>query len=230
MFRSCLRLTSAGGAGARARASGRQVRALSAEAKEWLRAQGYSQADKMVAAFPGRVSVTDVRALGTAGLKALAASVESDMGGEGGGGGEGGVGGGTGNATGKTKPLNIHIHIPHHNSTLTLTAPLGSTFYQLAKDPDLRQYMECACAGIAACSTCHVILSQADFDLLPPPEEAETDMLDLAWGLTATSRLGCQIKFTESMRGMGGGGGGGGVGGQEEGLRVSLPAQTNNLF
>ncbi|KAJ1401368.1 2Fe-2S ferredoxin-type domain-containing protein [Ochromonadaceae sp. CCMP2298] len=46
--------------------------------------------------------------------------------------------------------------------------------------------IEGACGGELACSTCHVILSQALFDSLPPPSEEEQDMLDLAWGLTDT--------------------------------------------
>jgi hypothetical protein len=47
-----------------------------------------------------------------------------------------------------------------------------------------------ACNGIAACSTCHVILSPEQVQLFPPPTEAEQDMLDLAADLTPTSRLG----------------------------------------
>lgn len=42
-----------------------------------------------------------------------------------------------------------------------------------------------------ACSTCHVILPDDLYDELDYPEEEEEDMLDLAFGLTPTSRLGC---------------------------------------
>ncbi|MBM3984313.1 MAG: 2Fe-2S iron-sulfur cluster binding domain-containing protein [Planctomycetes bacterium] len=48
-----------------------------------------------------------------------------------------------------------------------------------------------ACGGVAACSTCHVVL-EAGADTCSAMHEAEEDMLDLAPGLTATSRLGCQ--------------------------------------
>ena len=37
--------------------------------------------------------------------------------------------------------------------------------------------------------------------MLPTKSEEETDMLDLAWGLTETSRLCCQIKVTECLQG-----------------------------
>ena len=59
-----------------------------------------------------------------------------------------------------------------------------------------------ACDGSLACSTCHVVLEPAHFDALPPPDEEEEDMLDLAFGLTDTSRLGCQIKLQPSHAGM----------------------------
>ena len=60
-----------------------------------------------------------------------------------------------------------------------------------------------ACEGTLACSTCHVIFSQEDFDRLS--EEAtdeELDMLDLAYGLTDTSRLGCQVCITKELSGL----------------------------
>jgi 2Fe-2S ferredoxin len=48
-----------------------------------------------------------------------------------------------------------------------------------------------ACGGVCACSTCHVVLEQG-FESCNEASEDEEDMLDLAPGLTATSRLACQ--------------------------------------
>jgi 2Fe-2S ferredoxin len=45
---------------------------------------------------------------------------------------------------------------------------------------------------VAACTTCHVIV-RAGFNRLPPASDQEDDMLDKAWGLTANSRLACQL-------------------------------------
>jgi ferredoxin len=53
-----------------------------------------------------------------------------------------------------------------------------------------------------ACSTCHVILASEIYDDLEEACEEEEDLLDLAYGLTHTSRLGCQIMITEEMEGM----------------------------
>lgn len=73
--------------------------------------------------------------------------------------------------------------------------------------------LEGACEGSLACSTCHVIVDDAFYDKLPEASEAEEDMLDLAWGLTHTSRLGCQIIMDDSL----------------DGLVVTLPVATRNM-
>ncbi len=62
--------------------------------------------------------------------------------------------------------------------------------------------IEGACEASLACSTCHVIVASEWHDRLPPPSEDEEDMLDLAWGVTPTSRLGCQIEVTEQLDGL----------------------------
>ena len=74
--------------------------------------------------------------------------------------------------------------------------------------------IEGACEGSLACSTCHVIVDPEWYDLLKEASEDEEDMLDLAFGLTATSRLGCQIIITEEL----------------DGLTVRLPAATRNML
>ncbi|CEH15460.1 ferredoxin [Ceraceosorus bombacis] len=62
--------------------------------------------------------------------------------------------------------------------------------------------LEGACEGSIACSTCHVILEPDMYDKLEEPGDDENDMLDLAFGLTDTSRLGCQVKVTKELDGM----------------------------
>lgn len=60
-----------------------------------------------------------------------------------------------------------------------------------------------ACEGTLTCSTCHLIFTKQDFDSLPEkPGDEELDMLDLAYELTDTSRLGCQITLTKSLNGL----------------------------
>ncbi|KAH9525084.1 Ferredoxin-2, mitochondrial [Bulinus truncatus] len=60
-----------------------------------------------------------------------------------------------------------------------------------------------ACEGTLACSTCHLIFKKEDYNRLPDkPTDEELDMLDLAFGLTETSRLGCQVVVTKDMEGL----------------------------
>ena len=73
--------------------------------------------------------------------------------------------------------------------------------------------LEGACEGSLACSTCHVIVEDEWFDKLDEASEDEEDMLDLAFGLTHTSRLGCQIKMSDEL----------------DGIKVKLPAATRNM-
>ncbi|XP_059154024.1 adrenodoxin-like isoform X1 [Physella acuta] len=60
-----------------------------------------------------------------------------------------------------------------------------------------------ACEGTLACSTCHLIFKPDDYKKIPDkPTDEELDMLDLAYGLTDTSRLGCQVIVTKDMDGL----------------------------
>ncbi|KAH8240032.1 hypothetical protein KR032_010502 [Drosophila birchii] len=60
-----------------------------------------------------------------------------------------------------------------------------------------------ACEGTLTCSTCHLIFKTNDYEKLPDkPGDEELDMLDLAYELTDTSRLGCQITLSKDMDGL----------------------------
>ena len=74
--------------------------------------------------------------------------------------------------------------------------------------------LEGACDASLACSTCHVILEKDIYDVIPAAKEEEEDLLDLAYGLTETSRLGCQTIITKLF----------------EGRKVFIPSATRNLY
>ena len=93
-----------------------------------------------------------------------------------------------------------------------LDAPVGMTVMEVARRHDID--IEGACEGSLACSTCHVIVDAEWYGRLREASEEEEDMLDLAFNLTRTSRLGCQIVVTEEL----------------DGLVVQLPAATRNLL
>ena len=102
--------------------------------------------------------------------------------------------------------------LPDGKTGKEVEAPLGLSVLEIAHRNDID--LEGACEGSLACSTCHVIVSADWYDQLDEPTEEEEDMLDLAFGLTHTSRLGCQIKMTEDL----------------DGLVVSLPSATRNMM
>ena len=91
-------------------------------------------------------------------------------------------------------------------------APLGLSILEIAHRNKID--LEGACEGSLACSTCHVVIESEWYDLLAPATEDEEDMLDLAFGLTQTSRLGCQIIMSDEL----------------DGLTVRLPSATRNMM
>ena len=95
---------------------------------------------------------------------------------------------------------------------LEVEAPVGMSVMEVARRHDID--IEGACEGSLACSTCHVIVAPEWYGRLREASEEEEDMLDLAFNLTRTSRLGCQIIVTEEL----------------DGLTVQLPAATRNLL
>ena len=118
-----------------------------------------------------------------------------------------------------TVPINYFLP----NSTedggerVTVPARVGESLMKIAHRHHIP--IEGACEGVCACSTCHVILSENLYDsLAESPEteasEDEEDMLDMAPGLTPTSRLGCQVFVTEGMAE----------------IEVEVPAMTRNFY
>ena len=76
-------------------------------------------------------------------------------------------------------------------------APIGLSVLEIAHKNNID--LEGACEGSLACSTCHVIVDKDWYNVLPKANEDEEDMLDLAFGLTPTSRLGCQIIIRDNI-------------------------------
>lgn len=93
-----------------------------------------------------------------------------------------------------------------------IKAAAGRSLLDIAQANEID--IEGACEGVMACSTCHLIVDTGWYDKLIPPAEDEEYMLDLAFGLTRTSRLGCQIVLTDEL----------------DGLEVALPNETRNMM
>ena len=88
-----------------------------------------------------------------------------------------------------SKQVNVNINVPKERHNFILTGAVGLSLYDEVRrdsEGELGAYLECACGGVMACSTCHVILDEKLFELVGPPCEAEQDMLDLSFGATDT--------------------------------------------
>ena len=104
------------------------------------------------------------------------------------------------------------IFVDRDGTRREVDAPLGLSVLEVAHKHGID--IEGACEGSLACSTCHVIVDPAWYPKLAAATEDEEDMLDLAFALEKTSRLGCQIVMTAAL----------------DGLVVRLPAGSRNLL
>jgi ferredoxin, 2Fe-2S len=104
------------------------------------------------------------------------------------------------------------VFIERDGKRREVEAPLGLSVLEIAHKHGID--IEGACEGSLACSTCHVIVDPEWSALLKEASEDEEDMLDLAFGLTPSSRLGCQIIMNEKL----------------DGLTVKLPVSVRNLM
>lgn len=145
-----------------------------------------------------------------AGLASLAAAVEREMAAE----------------LGKAK-VTVRVFPPSGERPFDVIGLEGQSLREVVTFSDdlgarlLSEYLECACSGVMACSTCHVYVSSKFWDAtgrdahkIGPPSEEEEDMLDLAYERRDTSRLGCQIILSPKI----------------DGLEVEIPPGVNNLF
>ncbi len=96
-------------------------------------------------------------------------------------------------------------------TTKEVDANVGDNIIELAHENNLP--LEAACEGSLACSTCHVIVDDEWFNKLPEASDREEDCLDSAFGLTFTSRLGCQIVITEEL----------------DGICITIPKESRNI-
>lgn len=117
------------------------------------------------------------------------------------------------NASKDHKEEEIEIVWKDKNGKVTKTvAHVGDSLLIAARAGSID--LEGACEGVCACSTCHVILEYPVYESLPEASEDEEDMLDQAFGLTSTSRLGCQIVLKS----------------EHNGIIVQLPKATRNFY
>ena len=103
------------------------------------------------------------------------------------------------------------VFVGAHGDRIEAEGRPGDVLLKIAQGADMP--LEGTCEGQMACSTCHVVVAPDWFDELPRASEDEEDMLDLAAGVTRTSRLSCQILLSDAL----------------DGLEVRIPGESRDM-
>ena len=89
----------------------------------------------------------------------------------------------------------------HDNQTHTIDVQNGLTVMEGAVQNDIPG-IDADCGGGMACATCHVYVDENWMQKLPPKDDGEEDMLDMAFEPKKNSRLSCQIIVTDELEGL----------------------------
>jgi 2Fe-2S ferredoxin len=73
-----------------------------------------------------------------------------------------------------------------------VVVPVGTSILEAAAKAHIPEGS--ACGGVCACSTCHVYVTNGS-ELLGEQSDEEADILDKAFDVRASSRLGCQCRI-----------------------------------
>ena len=101
-------------------------------------------------------------------------------------------------------------YISHDEKTTTVEVDKGLTVMEGALQNNIPG-IDADCGGSMACATCHVYVEEKWLDKLPKAEEAEVDMIDMAFEPKKNSRLSCQIIVSDDL----------------DGLKVTTPAKQS---
>ena len=90
--------------------------------------------------------------------------------------------------------------IDTHGKTHVLEAVEGWRVMEIIREHGLP--MEGLCGGACACATCHVIVDESWSGKLYPARSDEEDMVDTVPNVMTTSRLSCQLIYSEELDGL----------------------------
>lgn len=85
-------------------------------------------------------------------------------------------------------------------ATRTIEGQTGLSVMENLRDNDFP--IAAICGGCCSCATCHVYLDEAWFAKLPERFDDERELLEGSGHMQETSRLSCQIEFTDELDGL----------------------------
>ena len=89
----------------------------------------------------------------------------------------------------------------HKGNLKTIKVENGLTVMEGAIQNDIPG-IDADCGGSMACATCHVYVEEKWLDKIPKAEEAEVDMIDMAFEPKKNSRLSCQLIISDELDGL----------------------------
>ncbi len=92
-------------------------------------------------------------------------------------------------------------YIEHNGKSHTVEVPTEMSVMEGAVQNNIPG-IDADCGGACACATCHVYVEEKWIDKLSKKEDAEQEMLDMAFEPNKFSRLSCQLTVTDDMDGM----------------------------
>ncbi len=87
------------------------------------------------------------------------------------------------------------------NNSKTIDVENGLSVMEGAIQSDVTG-IDADCGGAMACATCHVYVEEKWLDIIPKAEDAEIDMIDMAYEPKKNSRLSCQIIVSDELDGL----------------------------
>ena len=92
-------------------------------------------------------------------------------------------------------------YIEHDGKTHTIEVASGLSVMEGAVQNNIPG-IDADCGGSMACATCHVYVEENWLNKLPKAEDAEIDMIDMAYEPKKNSRLSCQLIVTNELDGL----------------------------
>jgi len=91
--------------------------------------------------------------------------------------------------------------VTRDGSERTVTGEAGLSVMEVIRDNGFDELLA-LCGGCCSCATCHVHVDPDFADKLPKMSMDEDDLLDSTSDRDATSRLSCQLPFTDALDGL----------------------------
>ena len=93
------------------------------------------------------------------------------------------------------------IYKDYQGTSKTIEVESGFTVMEGAIQKEIPG-IDADCGGSMACATCHVYVDEKWIDKIPKAEDAEIDMIDMAFEPKKNSRLSCQITVSDKIEGL----------------------------